>query len=498
MAQAARQPGAVTPGGIRDGDPQVLASLCARRGSAVLALAELICGSGMATRAAADAFARFRASIVAADARIDAHPDALLLALARRAALDVAPRGPEPGCLLVPAMLADRADGLLDPDRAARLERHLGACDACRALATSVTAGEVAYTASPNERVDPVVASTIVAAMAAAAPVVAIAPPPDPEPEPGFVGRETPHIGGFDGPTREEGDEVGVAEPEPSDEPEPEPPAGDQTPSPLADPEPPAAEEPEPAPEPDPEPEPQPTPAPEPNPAPELPTVARLPRPVPPLPPPIPAELGPRPSSGRGRVGGLAARLGEAAEAGVEALNRYLAERHARPAGAEPTTMSEPASGPSPGPAPQWPPAPAPADEAPGPEPHAATAPAQPLTDHVARLAAFAEEVLRSPGVTLPRPERASADSPAPAPRDRRATVLVPAGMVAVALVVVLALAGAFGGTSGAPPTGANARDLSPALQASLSATAGSLEVAQMLRPLLRTTTAAARTSTAP
>ena len=61
-------------------------------------------------RAAADAFARFRAAVVDPATGPDVHPDALLLRCARRAALDLAPRGPDLGCGPARELLAARAE----------------------------------------------------------------------------------------------------------------------------------------------------------------------------------------------------------------------------------------------------------------------------------------------------------------------------------------------------------------------------------------------------
>src|SRR5689334_7624792 len=110
MAPTGTPSAAITPQGIRDGDPAVLAALAARRGPAVVAFAQTICEPAYVVRAAADAFARFRAAV--ADPNLDSsvHPDALLLRCARRAALDLAPRGPELGCGPATELLALRAE----------------------------------------------------------------------------------------------------------------------------------------------------------------------------------------------------------------------------------------------------------------------------------------------------------------------------------------------------------------------------------------------------
>jgi hypothetical protein len=54
---------AVTPQGIRAGDPAALAALCERRGGAVLAYCREVCEPAAASAAAAEALACFRAAV---------------------------------------------------------------------------------------------------------------------------------------------------------------------------------------------------------------------------------------------------------------------------------------------------------------------------------------------------------------------------------------------------------------------------------------------------
>lgn len=179
---------AVTPDGIRDGDPAALAALVERRGNAVLAYCEAVCPPASAERAAAEAFARFRSVVAnAADPRV-LDPDALLLTTTRHAAASLTPvptpapslrnrlgvRGASPEtCALVPGLLAARAEGELSaPDRE-RLAKHLERDASCRRLADAVERAERAYT-SPPARTVPIGALTeIMLALAGAAPNIA-------------------------------------------------------------------------------------------------------------------------------------------------------------------------------------------------------------------------------------------------------------------------------------------------------------------------------------
>src|SRR3954468_455897 len=130
---------AVTPQGVRDGDPLVLAALTERRGAAVHAYCEAV-APDHAEAAAAEAFARFRRDVVAARDPLALDPEAALVRATRLAAAARAPRadsthgrGRGGACALVRELLAARAEGeLTDGDRG-RLARHLERCPACRA-----------------------------------------------------------------------------------------------------------------------------------------------------------------------------------------------------------------------------------------------------------------------------------------------------------------------------------------------------------------------------
>jgi hypothetical protein len=173
----------VTPRGVRDGDPAALTALVARRGPAVLAFCAAVCEPADAARAAAEAFARFRAAVAAAPDASSLVPDELLLGATRHAAASLArpgrppggepPPRPRPGavCPDVPALLAARAGGSLAATDARRLTRHLSRCAACRELEAAFAQAEEAFGSPPEGPVPPAVRKRILAAMRAAAPV---------------------------------------------------------------------------------------------------------------------------------------------------------------------------------------------------------------------------------------------------------------------------------------------------------------------------------------
>jgi hypothetical protein len=176
--------GPVTALGIRDGDPAVLRALIARRGSAVLAYCERACAPAQAAEAAADAFARFRALVVAAPRPADLDPEAALLSSTRHAAAERAPRAEPPPSgaglsrllagrptadhiALVPELLIARTDGTLDADGEEQLNRLLDASAAARAAEERFRTAEHAYRSAPPRPLPPEVVEFVVAAMVA-------------------------------------------------------------------------------------------------------------------------------------------------------------------------------------------------------------------------------------------------------------------------------------------------------------------------------------------
>src|SRR3954453_4885116 len=182
MPPTGTPPAAITPQGIRDGDPAVLAALAARRGPAVMAFATEICDEHFAVRATADAFARFRAAVATDEEAVKLHPDALLLRCARRAALDLAPRGPDLGCGPAADLLIARAERTIKARDAGLLKRHLESCEHCADLSDRLDAADRAYRESDDAPLDPSAIGPMVAALAAAAPVRPRATEPEPAP----------------------------------------------------------------------------------------------------------------------------------------------------------------------------------------------------------------------------------------------------------------------------------------------------------------------------
>jgi hypothetical protein len=147
----------VTPQGVRAGDPAALQALVDRRGPAVIAFCTQVCGPPAADRAAAEAFARFRAAVRDAPDLKSLDPEALLRGATRHAAASMArqPSGPPPHgklrsrgtetCVHVPTMLAARANGALGAADLDRIGRHLDRCERCNALAEIFRRAELAY-----------------------------------------------------------------------------------------------------------------------------------------------------------------------------------------------------------------------------------------------------------------------------------------------------------------------------------------------------------------
>jgi hypothetical protein len=147
----------VTPEGVRAGDRAALHALVDRRGPAVIAFCTQVCGPRAADRAAAEAFARFRAAVRDAPDLSVLDPEALLRGATRHAAASLArqPSGPPPSgklrsrgtqtCEHVPTMLAARANGALGKADLERLTRHLDRCERCNALAEIFRRAELAY-----------------------------------------------------------------------------------------------------------------------------------------------------------------------------------------------------------------------------------------------------------------------------------------------------------------------------------------------------------------
>jgi len=177
----------VTPHGVRDGEPDALAELCARRGAAVLAFAEHVAAPGQASGAAADAFGRFRATVAAATELDGLDPDALLLSATRSAALafrasamsPLDDNGERPDeCVRFDRSLVQWIEDKLPPARRESFESHVADCRDCGATIECFEAAERAYQDPPKAPLPPAIARAIVGALAAAAPVTAFAGDP--------------------------------------------------------------------------------------------------------------------------------------------------------------------------------------------------------------------------------------------------------------------------------------------------------------------------------
>lgn len=185
---------AVTPEGVRDGNPAAIAGLIARRGGAVLAYCAVVCPHDLAERAAAEAFARFRAAVVAADDPYDVHPEQELLRATRQSAAWLArttPPAPSLGRLLrrkedpvqqVPTLLVARAESELSPADQQRLTQLLDRSPEARDVQSAFRRAEQAYRDDATPDLEPTTHAILAAAMAAAAPVAAAPDVPDTPP----------------------------------------------------------------------------------------------------------------------------------------------------------------------------------------------------------------------------------------------------------------------------------------------------------------------------
>ncbi len=179
---------AVTPAGLRAGDPAALSGLIERRGGAVLAYCAEVCSPELVPRAAAEAFARFRCVIAAAPALTDIDPEGELLRATRQSAAwmaRTAPPAPTVSRLLrrkddpllhVPTLLVARAQGELNASDRDRLAQLLERSPQARAVLQSFRRAEEAYREDATPVVPADIHAVLAAAMAAAAPVTTMAP----------------------------------------------------------------------------------------------------------------------------------------------------------------------------------------------------------------------------------------------------------------------------------------------------------------------------------
>jgi hypothetical protein len=199
--QAPEPPGAVTPEGVRAGDPAALAALVERRGAAVLAYSREVCSPAEAPLAAAEALARFRAAVYASGDAADLDPERLMLSATRHASAArarppaeaggprrILGRGQTDACARMPSLIVARAENLLGDADLDRLGRHLERCAACRATEAAFRRAERAYVATTHAPLDSATTALLLSALADAAPVeVALEAPAEPEPPPPVV-----------------------------------------------------------------------------------------------------------------------------------------------------------------------------------------------------------------------------------------------------------------------------------------------------------------------
>jgi hypothetical protein len=178
----------VTPQGIRDADPLVLALLVERRGGRVLAYGDEVAAPDHALQAAAEAFTAFRLAVGGADDTGQIDPEATLLhatrhAAARHAENPYRPFGREltehrtSACELMPRLLVAWIESRLSVGDEQRLVRHLRRCPDCRALQDAFARAEERYRTATAATPDATEASVIVSTMAAAPLVAAVAEP---------------------------------------------------------------------------------------------------------------------------------------------------------------------------------------------------------------------------------------------------------------------------------------------------------------------------------
>jgi hypothetical protein len=182
-------PRAVTPAGVRAGEPGALAGLIELRGSAVLAYACAILAPEAALEAAAHAMARFRSHVVGATDVRSLSPDAIVLRAVRESSAErvrhpaasggtlrrLTRRGGD-ACEMAPRLIAARANHDLSHQDAVRLDQHLASCPGCRALRERFRDGERAYVETAGNRLREGDARALLLALAGAGPLAAATP----------------------------------------------------------------------------------------------------------------------------------------------------------------------------------------------------------------------------------------------------------------------------------------------------------------------------------
>ncbi|MGE4426185.1 MAG: zf-HC2 domain-containing protein, partial [Solirubrobacteraceae bacterium] len=169
----------VTPEGIRDADPVVLALLVQRRAGNVLAYVDEVTSPDLALRATGEAFAAFRIAVATADPPTAVDPEtalkhAMRQAAARHAENPFRPHGRERpaerthACELMPRLLVAWTETRLSEADEQRVVRHLRTCSDCRALNDAFARAEQRYAEGPPSALDATDVSVVVTTMAAA------------------------------------------------------------------------------------------------------------------------------------------------------------------------------------------------------------------------------------------------------------------------------------------------------------------------------------------
>ncbi|MDQ3722092.1 MAG: hypothetical protein M3376_03275, partial [Actinomycetota bacterium] len=172
-------PAEITPAKIRDGDPRALAALCDRRGAAVFAYCAQVAARGHAADAAADAFARLRASVVSPGEVSGVEGDALLRHMVRRAAAwrgsnAMAARDGNPvseSCAAQESELVAYVERSLSRADRVGVDEHLTQCDFCTAALRRLEAGERAFERPLRAALPLGVVEELLRALVVAAPV---------------------------------------------------------------------------------------------------------------------------------------------------------------------------------------------------------------------------------------------------------------------------------------------------------------------------------------
>ena len=166
----------ITLSKLRNGAPDALAALCARRGPAVYAYCERVVGAEHAAEVAAAALAQFRLAVISPGALSDTQQaEPLLRHVTRRVALahlfkTVEGDSISDECRGRSGGLVGYVGDKLSPDERAAVSAHIERCATCAATLRRLKAGEPAFSQS-NPPLKPTMAQLMLTAMVSVAPV---------------------------------------------------------------------------------------------------------------------------------------------------------------------------------------------------------------------------------------------------------------------------------------------------------------------------------------